>query len=213
MVGTNQIAEASVGYDLATQQQLSTEERIQRGAAGTAAVAFTVAGGMSTVANPEVALAGAAEKTATAEVATAEVATAEVATAEAAAVEGAAAENAGVQAIKPGPCFAAGTPLRTPDGSKPIDSFQEGELLLSRHEDDPEGPVIAKRVLKVFQTYAPLLDLHVGGRVIRTTAEHPFWVAGRGWVAAQQGSKRGHRGSKRGHSAFMIAHLFPKHPD
>jgi hypothetical protein len=83
-------------------------------------------------------------------------------------------------------CFAAGTPLLTPDGSRPIEELQVGDWVLSRHENDPEGHVEARRVLTVFQTYSPLLDLHVGGQIIRTTAEHPFWVVGRGWVAAQQ---------------------------
>jgi Pretoxin HINT domain len=85
-----------------------------------------------------------------------------------------------------GACFAAGTPLLTPDGSKPIDDFEVGDLVLSRDEDDPDGPVLAKRVLAVFRNYSPLLDLHVSGHVIRTTAQHPFWVIGRGWVAAHQ---------------------------
>ena len=40
--------------------------------------------------------------------------------------------------------------------------------------------------MNLFQNYSPLLDLHVGGRVIRTTVEHPFWVIGKGWTAAQQ---------------------------
>ena len=31
----------------------------------------------------------------------------------------------------------------------------------------------------------PLLHLHVGGQVIRTTAEHPFFVRGEGWRAAR----------------------------
>jgi hypothetical protein len=83
-------------------------------------------------------------------------------------------------------CFAAGTPLLTPDGSKFIEDIRVGDLVLSRHEDDPEGPVVAKRVVNLFQNYSPLLDLHVGGRVIRTTAEHPFWIVGRGWTPAQQ---------------------------
>ena len=83
-------------------------------------------------------------------------------------------------------CFAAGTPLLTPDGARPIEELCVGDLVLSRDEDDPEGPVAAKRVLNVFENYSPLLDLHVGGRAIRTTAEHPFWVVGLGWVAAQQ---------------------------
>ncbi len=28
------------------------------------------------------------------------------------------------------------------------------------------------------------MNLHVGGQIIRVTPEHPFWVEGRGWVAA-----------------------------
>src|SRR5262249_35098235 len=30
-----------------------------------------------------------------------------------------------------------------------------------------------------------ILHLHVGGQVIKTTAEHPFWVDARGWVDAR----------------------------
>ena len=65
-------------------------------------------------------------------------------------------------------CFAAGTPLLTPDGSKYIEDIRVGDLVLSRDENDPEGPVVARRVLNLFQNYSPLLDLHVGGHVIRT---------------------------------------------
>jgi len=83
-------------------------------------------------------------------------------------------------------CLAADTPLLMLDGSKRIEEFQVGDLLLSRHEDDPEGPVVAKRVVNLFQTYSPLLDRLMGGHVIRTTAEHPFWVVGRGWTASHQ---------------------------
>ena len=91
-----------------------------------------------------------------------------------------------VSTIKNTSCFAPGTPLLTPDGSKFIEDIRVGDLVLSRDEDDPEGPFVAKRVANLFQNYSPLVDLHVGGRVIRTTPEHPFWVVGRGWVAAQQ---------------------------
>ncbi len=83
-------------------------------------------------------------------------------------------------------CFAAGTPLVTPDGSKPIEKLKLGDLVLSRDENDPEGLVVPKPVINLFQNYSPLLDLHIRGQVVRTTAEHPFWVVGRGWVAAQQ---------------------------
>ena len=84
------------------------------------------------------------------------------------------------------PCFAAGTPLLTPDGSKPIEQFRPGDWVLAAPEDDPEGPVEPRMVEEVFQNYAPLLYLRVGGRTIRTTAEHPFWVRGRGWTQAHQ---------------------------
>jgi hypothetical protein len=47
-------------------------------------------------------------------------------------------------------CFAAGTPLRTPDGSKPIEDFRVGDWILSRDEFDPVGPVLSQRVEEVF---------------------------------------------------------------
>jgi hypothetical protein len=83
-------------------------------------------------------------------------------------------------------CFAAGTPLLTPDGCKPIEEFRVGDLVLSRAEEDADGPVVAKEVLEVFVRTGRVLHLHVGGQVIRTTAEHPFWVQGEGWLPAGQ---------------------------
>jgi RHS repeat-associated protein len=81
-------------------------------------------------------------------------------------------------------CFAAGTLLLTPEGSKPIEEFQVGDLLMSRNENDQRGAVEAKMVEEVFVRTAPILHLHVAGKVIRTTAEHPFWVVGVGWMPA-----------------------------
>jgi hypothetical protein len=81
-------------------------------------------------------------------------------------------------------CFTAGTPLLTPEGSKPIEQFQAGDLVLSREEDDPTSPVLARHVLQVFVRVAPILNLYVGGRIIGTTGEHPFYVKGKGWTAA-----------------------------
>jgi hypothetical protein len=45
---------------------------------------------------------------------------------------------------------------------------------------------VPRQVEEIFENYLPLLDLYVNGRTIRTTAEHPFWVRDRGWVAAHQ---------------------------
>jgi hypothetical protein len=81
-------------------------------------------------------------------------------------------------------CFVAGTPLLTPNGSKPVEEFVEGDLILSRSEFDPEGLVEAKVVEAVFVRTGRIFRIRAGGKEIRTTAEHPFWVAGRGWMEA-----------------------------
>jgi hypothetical protein len=81
-------------------------------------------------------------------------------------------------------CFAADTPLRTPMGARRIEDFRPGDWLLSRDESRPHGEVEAKQVEEVFTARARLLELRVGGQVIRTTANHPFWLDGRGWTAA-----------------------------
>ena len=81
-------------------------------------------------------------------------------------------------------CFVAGTPLLTPAGSKRIEEFRPGDLLLSRNERDPEGAVTPKAVEEVFHRFSPVLTLTVGDRAIGTTAEHPFWVCGKGWLSA-----------------------------
>jgi uncharacterized repeat protein (TIGR01451 family) len=81
-------------------------------------------------------------------------------------------------------CFAAGTPLLTPEGSKAIEQFRPGDLILARDEYNAEGLVEAKVVEEVFVATGRILHVHVGGRVIRTTPEHPFFVEGKGWTAA-----------------------------
>jgi hypothetical protein len=78
-------------------------------------------------------------------------------------------------------CFAEGTPLLTPRGSIAIDRLRKGDLVQSRSQFDPEGPVAARAVEEVFVREAPLWSLRVRGQEIHTTAEHPFYVAGRGW--------------------------------
>ncbi|MHC5539237.1 RHS repeat-associated core domain-containing protein [Singulisphaera rosea] len=82
-------------------------------------------------------------------------------------------------------CFAAGTPILTPSGFKPIEALRVDDLVLSAPDDDPDHPVVARRVLGLYQGYSPLLGILVCGRLIRTTAKHPFWVQGRGWTDAQ----------------------------
>ena len=81
-------------------------------------------------------------------------------------------------------CFAPETPLLTPSGDKPISQFKPGDQILSAPESDPSAPPAVQFVEEVFKNRHVVLNLHVGGRVIRTTASHPFYVRGRGWRPA-----------------------------
>ncbi len=84
-------------------------------------------------------------------------------------------------------CFAAGTPLLWEFGSKAIEQFVVGDRLWSRDEFDPHGPLVLKIVEEVFVRTARIWHLHVGGQVIRTTAEHPVFVKRAwDWVAVQE---------------------------
>jgi len=83
-------------------------------------------------------------------------------------------------------CFVAGTPLLLPDGtSKPIEEFVVGDLVLSRSENDVTALIQPRRVAKTFIRVSPILNLHVRGRVIGTTGEHPFWTVEKGWTEAK----------------------------
>jgi RHS repeat-associated protein len=86
--------------------------------------------------------------------------------------------------LAPTGCFPAGTPIRTPHGSKPIELIKPGDLVLSRWEYDPNGPVETKIAQELVVRVSVLLNVHVSGQVIRATPEHPFFVEGRGWTGA-----------------------------
>ena len=85
-----------------------------------------------------------------------------------------------------GGCFGAGTPILTPEGSKLIETIQAGDWVMAAPDDDPHAEPVPRQVEEIFENYLPTLDLHVNGRIIRTTAEHPFWVRGHGWIDAHQ---------------------------
>jgi hypothetical protein len=69
-------------------------------------------------------------------------------------------------------------------GWRRIDEIIPGDEVLSRDENNPYGPLMWKLVELRFVRTARIVHLHVGGKVIRTTAEHPLWVYGKGWVTA-----------------------------
>jgi hypothetical protein len=83
-------------------------------------------------------------------------------------------------------CFAAGTPLRTPTGSRAIEDLAPGDLVLSRDEHRPDGLVTARRVEEVFVREGLVWELRLGGQTIRTTAEHPFYSEQAGWTACHE---------------------------
>ncbi len=94
--------------------------------------------------------------------------------------------GAAINDIFTGGCFAAGTPILTPEGSKFIEDIRPGDWVITAPDDDPDAEPVPRQVEATFENYLPLLDLYVNGRTIRTTAEHPFWVRDGGWVAAHQ---------------------------
>lgn len=82
-------------------------------------------------------------------------------------------------------CLAAGTPVWTVRGAKPIETIQAGDLVLSQHPDT--GELAYKPVLRA--TRRPKSDLktiQVAGETWNTTGGHQFWVAGRGWAKSSE---------------------------
>jgi hypothetical protein len=70
--------------------------------------------------------------------------------------------------------FAAGTFIRTSEGSKPVEQLRPGNVIQGR----PAG-----EVCEVFVTRKPVLLLQLNGNVIRATPGHLFFTD-KGWVDA-----------------------------
>ncbi len=84
-----------------------------------------------------------------------------------------------------GGCFAAGTPVATSEGKRPIETIREGDLLWAR--DEATGIVDLRPVLKRFVTPEQrVVQLSIaaldGGETLRPTPGHRFWVTGQGWL-------------------------------
>jgi hypothetical protein len=69
-------------------------------------------------------------------------------------------------------------------GYRNVEEIRAGDLIFSRSEHDPSGPIEAKVVEEVFERFAGVYNLHIGGQVIGTSGEHPFYVEGKGWTKA-----------------------------
>ncbi|WP_027156688.1 RHS repeat-associated core domain-containing protein [Methylobacter luteus] len=85
------------------------------------------------------------------------------------------------------PCFAAGTPVATPDGFRPIESIKVGDLIISR--DEVTGKLSKRRVVRTFITpkqKVVKVQIKQAQQVdtVLATVDHPFYVNGRGWTGA-----------------------------
>jgi hypothetical protein len=85
-----------------------------------------------------------------------------------------------------GSCFAAGTPVWTQDGLRPIEALEVGDLVLS--QDTATGVQSYQPVLVVHRN-PPSATLKVafeGGDAVTASTYHRFWRAGRGWAMARE---------------------------
>ena len=82
-------------------------------------------------------------------------------------------------------CFAKGTLVWTKTGSRPIESIEPGDLVLSQNVDTGElkyEPVIRRTI----RPPSKLIKISLEGEELRSTPGHPFWVAGLGWRMAKE---------------------------
>jgi len=80
-------------------------------------------------------------------------------------------------------CFPGGTPVRTAAGLVAIDAIRPGTLVLSR--DERTGATSLKRVVRTMVHRATeLVYIRTAADTVTATPNHPFRVAGKGWVAA-----------------------------
>ncbi len=82
-------------------------------------------------------------------------------------------------------CFAAGTPVWTTDGPRPVEKIQVGDMVLSQ---DPEsGELCYKPVLRATEaSAAELVTVQVGEESFDCTGGHLFWSVGEGWSKARE---------------------------
>lgn len=100
-------------------------------------------------------------------------------------------DDQGVQQVAPRPqryprdCLAAGTNVWTAAGPVAIEKIKIGDLVLSQNVDT--GELAYKPVLRT--TVRPksiLVRILAETETIETSAGHPFWISGEGWIKARE---------------------------
>ena len=89
------------------------------------------------------------------------------------------------QTMKPMPktCFVAGTMILTVTGLVAIEHIRAGDKVISTNPETFE--TAEKVVVETYVRQAPqLVHVTIGGEVIKTTADHPFYVTDAGFVRA-----------------------------
>ena len=85
-------------------------------------------------------------------------------------------------------CFSGRTKLlargKWGKGYKRIDEITVDDEVASRDENDPNGAMVWKKVEELFVRSGFLLNVNIQGRIIETTAEHPFYEYAKGWIEA-----------------------------
>jgi RHS repeat-associated protein len=102
-------------------------------------------------------------------------------------ISGGRSSGGGIPVIEP-VCFAAGTSILMADGTtKPIEKIERGDKVRAAFHEDPEGAVNDGEVVEVYH-HGPrsLVEVEIGGHLIRATPKHPFYVRSRGWTAASE---------------------------
>jgi RHS repeat-associated protein len=93
------------------------------------------------------------------------------------------------RALRKACCFVAGTLVDTEQGLRPIETIKEGDRVWA--QDVATGQIGLKAVTGITPRHQrPIWTVRVGlpgesGEEFRTTEEHPWWVAGLGWVLTQ----------------------------
>jgi len=81
-------------------------------------------------------------------------------------------------------CFAAGTPVQTLTGLRPIETIRLGDEVLSRNTTT--GALSYRPIIGVFHNKPnETLKVTLGDEAIVATGIHRFWKAGKGWTMAR----------------------------
>ncbi len=68
-------------------------------------------------------------------------------------------------------CFPAGTPIRTPDGTRPVETIRAGDVVTSI---SPDGVEVTRKVQSVFKTWNRLIEVRTDDGTLVTTPTQPL---------------------------------------